>query len=88
MRLDTQLQKCIRMEITIFKFSFGEVYRRLYVHKSCVTTCYDVGVKLKFWPYIRRHTSPNENIKYSYSLIVPFAGTRHEVHMQVDMSAY
>ena len=29
-----------------------------------------VAVKLNFRPYIRRYTSPNENFKYSYPLIV------------------
>ena len=29
-----RLQKCIRMGITIFKISFGEVYCRIYVRKS------------------------------------------------------
>ena len=57
LQFETKLLKCIRMGITIFKFSFGEVYR------SCV------AVKLNLRPYIRQYTSPNESFEFSYPLI-------------------
>ena len=43
------------------KFSFVEVYRRIYSPK------FSFMVKRDFRPYIRRYTSPNENFEYGYS---------------------
>ena len=37
-QFQTKPQNCIRMGISIFKFSFGEVYRRIYVRKSLFRT--------------------------------------------------
>ena len=37
LQFETKLQKCIRMGITVFKLSFGAVYRRIYVRKSRFT---------------------------------------------------
>ena len=68
LQFELKLQKCIRMGITIFKISFGEVYRRIYVRKSRFTVSSRVAVKLNFRPNIRRYSSPNENFEYSYPL--------------------
>ena len=69
LRLESKLQKCIRIGIPIFKiyilgryivgYTFGNHVLRL---SSCVP------VKLNFRPYIRRYTSPNKNFEYSKPL--------------------
>ena len=46
------------------KFSFWEVCHRIYFRKSRLR----VTIKLNFWLYIQRYTSPNENFEYSYPL--------------------
>ena len=51
------------MGITIFKFSFGEVYCRLYVRKLCFTAPLMVAIKRNFRQDIRGYTS-----QYSYPL--------------------
>ena len=65
LQIETKLQKCIRMEITVFKIFIFRRYIFEYtvenpvlLLRSCVT------VKLNF----RRYTSPNENFEYSYPL--------------------
>ena len=34
LQFEKKLQKCIRMGISIFKFSFGAVYHPIYIRKS------------------------------------------------------
>ena len=48
LRFELKLQKGITMGITIFKFSFGEVYRRIYVQKSRFTARLARRSKTKF----------------------------------------
>ena len=50
------------MGITLFKISYREVYRRIYVRKSRFQLRLRVAVKLNFRRYIRRYTSPNDNL--------------------------
>ena len=52
--------------ITVFKFSFGEVNRRIYGQKFSFTACASGAVKRDFRTYIRRYTSPNEKFEYGY----------------------
>ena len=68
LQFERKLQKCIRMGINIFKISFGEVYRRIYIPKSSFTAPLAGHVKCDFRPYIPQYTSPNENFEYSYPL--------------------
>ena len=75
LQFETKLQKYIRMGITIFKFSFGEVNRRIYVWKSGFTSPLARHRKTKFltvYPSITRYTSPIENFDYSYPLILSY----------------
>ena len=48
------------------KFSFGEVYRRIYGRKLNLRRRVSGAVKRDFRTYIRRYTSPNENFEYGY----------------------
>ena len=48
------------------KFSFGEVYRRIYGRKFRFTATSERSVKRDFRTYIRRYSSPNENFEYGY----------------------
>ena len=50
----------------IFKFSFGEVYRRTYSWKFSLRRRASGVVKHDFRTYIRRYTSPNKNVEYGY----------------------
>ena len=74
LQFGTKLQRCIRMGITIFKvFIWGGISLNIHSEinvlqlRSCVT------IKLNSQPYIWRYnTSPNENVEYSYPLIISF----------------
>ena len=56
LQFETKLQKCIRMGITlIFKISFGEVYRRIYVWKSRLTAPLARRRKTKSQLYIQQY---------------------------------
>ena len=48
------------------KFSFGEVYRRIYGRKFSFIATRKRSLKRDFRTYIRRYTSPNENFEYGY----------------------
>ena len=48
--------------ITVSKFTFGEVYRRLYGRKFS----FSGAVKRDLRTYIRRYTSLNENVEYGF----------------------
>ena len=48
LQFERKIQKCIRMGITIFKISFREVYRRIYVRKSRFTAPLARRRKTKF----------------------------------------
>ena len=52
LQFERKLQKCIRIWITIFKFSFEEVYRWIYSPKSRFTPPHARCHKLYFRPYI------------------------------------
>ena len=58
--------KCIRIRGLLYsKFSFGEVYRRIYGN-LVLRRRVSGPVKRGFRTYIRRYTSPNENFEYGY----------------------
>ena len=59
------------------KFSFGEVYRRLYGQKLSFKG--SGAVKRYFRPYIRRYTSPNENFEHDYPLSNAFLQFRFKL---------
>ena len=48
----------VKMGITIFKISFGEVYHRIYGQKSHFTAQIALHRKTKFWTVYRQYTSP------------------------------
>ena len=48
------------------KFSFGEVYRRIYSRKLVLQQRVSEALKRDFRMYIQRYTSPNENFEYGY----------------------
>ena len=48
LQFETKLPRCIRMGITIFKFSFREVYCLIYVRKPLFTAPFDRQCKTKF----------------------------------------
>ena len=48
------------------KFSFGEVYCRIYGRKFNLRRRVSGAIKRDFRTYIRRYTSPNENFEYGY----------------------
>ena len=52
--------------ITVFKFSFGEVYRRVYRRKLVLRQCVSGAVKRDFPAYIQRYASPTENFEYGH----------------------
>ena len=61
------------MGITVFKFSFGELYHRIYSWKFSFTAMCKRSRKTRFptyirrnTSYIRRYTSPNENFEYGF----------------------
>ena len=62
--------KCIRIcklgDNCIQKFSFGEVYRRIYGRKFSFTATRERSRKCDFRTYIRRYTVPNGNFEYGY----------------------
>ena len=58
LQFETKLQKCIRMGITMFKFSFGEVYRRINIRKSPFTAPLARCRETKF-PTVYPTISPN-----------------------------
>ena len=65
-QFERKLQKCI----TILKFSFGDVYFRIYIGNQVLPLHSRVAVKLN----IRQYTSPNVNFEYSYPLIIQSSG--------------
>ena len=69
LQFQTNLQKCIRMGITmILIFISGGITSDIRSKIMFFPLCSRVVVKLNSRPYIRRYTSPNENFKYSYPL--------------------
>ena len=58
--------KWLNLGKTVFKFSFAEVYRRIYGRKLSFIATRDGAVKRDFRTYIRRYTSPNEKFEYRY----------------------
>ena len=52
--------------ITVFKISFGEIYRQKYRWKFSFMAMPERSLKRDFRTYIRGYTSPNENFEYGY----------------------
>ena len=62
MRLGT-LKSEIKLQTEFIRmgiFSFGKIYRRIYVRKSSLRLRPRVAAKLNFRPYIRRYTSQKQ----------------------------
>ena len=68
LQLDMKLRKCIRIEITIFKFSFGEVYHLINVWKSRFTALLARPRKTKIPAVYGTINLSNENFEYIYPL--------------------
>ena len=62
-----QVQKYIRMGITIFKVSFGRYIVGYNVTNQVLPLHSCAAVKLNFQSYIQQYTSPNEHLENSYS---------------------
>ena len=62
---------CIRIGKTVFKiFIWGGISSDTCSEIMLYGSAYKlINHKLNFTPYIRRYTSPNENLEYSYPLI-------------------
>ena len=70
LKIETKLQRCIRMGITIFKiFIWWRHIIRFRFGNHVLWLRLSISIKLNFRPYIRQDTSPNENFEYRYPLI-------------------
>ena len=68
LKFEVKLQKCFRIEIIIFKISFREVYRRIYVRKSHFTAPLVRHRKTKFPTVYPRIYLPKLKFEYSFPL--------------------
>ena len=88
LQFETRLQKCIRMGITIFKISFGELYRLLYGRKSCFAASLARRRKTKFRTVYLMIYLRKQKFLYGYSLNFRQSGVQLSIKFQVLAKLY